>query len=476
MAALRQTIDDKFEQLTGDIAAAKNKAEQLRDRVGLMRSALPSVNDISRDLQGEFTTAGDNLRMLLTTGTEIVAAVLPLLEKKAAAPNIRVDPRDLPTEATAAGWDAAILKQVSDLNAVIEAHNRSHDEFRQTQETARKKLMGHFLADRQTDYHTLEADVPAAKSALEGLEAQYKVLKQDAEKFKKDMRKHGPAAEMINRMIHSYLGSKELQIATLDTGYEIRRNGNPVRGSLSESEKTAIALCYFLSTLEAEGRQLKNLIVVVDDPISSLDTKALHYASSLVSGKLEGASQLIILTHNLAFMNEVKKWLRSRVNKEPPTAALLFLGAVQDTGAETRTSSLKAMPTLIREYDSEYQYLFHLVLQVAQLSDGQTDYFYLMPNALRKVLDIFLAFKLPGSEGLKTKVDNIAKSGCGLDPVRIRALERLVQLESHADDLDNLVAFSSMTIEETKDAADALLELMKTLDKSHYERLCNICR
>lgn len=30
----------------------------------------------------------------------------------------------------------------------------------------------------------------------------------------------------------------------------------------------AIALCYFLSTLEAEGRQPKNLIVVVDDPIS----------------------------------------------------------------------------------------------------------------------------------------------------------------------------------------------------------------
>jgi len=322
----------------------------------------------------------------------------------------------------------------------------------------------------------LEADVTAAKSALDEVETRYQVLKQDAEQFKQDMRQHGPAADMINRMIHSYLGHNELQISTLDTGYEIRRNGNPVSGSLSESEKTAIALCYFLATLEAEGRQLKNLIVVVDDPISSLDTKALHYAFSLISRALDGASQLIILTHNLHFMNEVKKWLKNRVKKDPPTATLLFLDAVQDVRSDTRTSSLKVMPRLIREYDSEYQYLFHLVLQFAQSPDAQTDHFYLMPNALRKVLDIFLAFKLPGSEGLSNKVDNIANGAYGLDPARICALDRLVQLESHADNLDDLVTLSSMTIEETKDAAAALLTLMETLDKPHYDRMCSICR
>ncbi|OFW34439.1 MAG: hypothetical protein A3J28_02300 [Acidobacteria bacterium RIFCSPLOWO2_12_FULL_60_22] len=476
MAALRQAIDDKFEQLTGNIAATKQKAEQLRDRVGSMKSALPSVNDISRDLQPNFTTAADNLRMSLTRGAEIAAAVLPLLEKKAAAPNIRVDPRDLPTEPDAAQWDAAARQHVSDLNAVIEAHNRSQDEFSQTQEAARKKLQEHFLADRQTDYRTLKADVTAAKSALDELEVRYQALTPKAEQLRQDMRQHGPAAEMINGMIHSYLGHKELQIATLDTGYEIRRNGNPVSGSLSESEKTAIALCYFLSTLEAEGRQLKNLIVVVDDPISSLDTKALHYAFSLISGALEGAGQLIILTHNIHFMNEVKKWLKDKVKKEPPTATLLFLDVVQDASADIRTSSLKKMPRVIREYDSEYQYLFHLVLRLKQSPEGQTDYFYLMPNALRKVLEIFLAFKLPGSAGLKNKLDNIANSGYGLDPARICALDRLVQLESHADNLDDLVTFSSMTIEETKGAADALLTLMETVDKPHYDQLCRICR
>lgn len=474
MSALRQVIDEKFEQLTGNIAAATQRAEQLRDRLGLMKSTLPSVNDISKDLQPKFTAAADNLRTSLTRAAEIAGAALLLLQRKAAAPNIRVDPLALPTEADAAQSDAAAQKHVSDLNVVIEAHNGSHDQFSRTQEAARKKLKEHFLADRQTEYRTLEAGLSTAKSALEELETRYRALMQEAEQIRQDMRQHGPAADMINKLIHSYLGHKELQIATLDNGYEIRRHGTPVSGSLSESEKTAISLCYFLSTLEAEGRRLKNLIVVVDDPISSLDTKALHYAFSLISNTLDGASQLIILTHNLHFMNEVKKWLRNRVKNG--TATLLFLDVVQDVRADTRASSIKIMPTLIREYDSEYQYLFHLVLQFVQSPDGQTDYFYLMPNALRKLLDIFLAFKLPGSEGLSNKVDNIANSGHDLDPARIRALDRLVQLESHADNLDDLVTFSSMTIEETRDAADALLALMETLDKSHYDRLCHICR
>lgn len=135
------------------------------------------------------------------------------------------------------------------------------------------------------------------------------------------------------------------------------------------------------------------------------------------------------------------------------------------------------MPRHIREYESEYQYLFHLVLKFVEAPDGQSGYFYVMPNALRKVLEIFLAFKLPGSGGLGSKIESIAKEeGNGLDAGRILALERLVQLESHADNLDDLVTLSPMTVEETKDAANVLLALMDALDKPHYDKMRRICR
>ncbi len=43
MTALRQIIDDKFDQLTDDIADAKEKAEQLRDCLGAMKGAIVAL-------------------------------------------------------------------------------------------------------------------------------------------------------------------------------------------------------------------------------------------------------------------------------------------------------------------------------------------------------------------------------------------------------------------------------------------------
>ncbi|MGH2396320.1 MAG: AAA family ATPase [bacterium] len=479
MRSLSQAIGDKFDNLLRAIAAAQRLAEGLRDRLAAVSTSIPSRNDISRDLQSAFPPVSD-LFGYLSECSDIVNTILLLLAEKAAAPNMRLSVETLPPESAAAALDETVTSELVALNAIIAAHNESHDNFNKVQDDARAKLKTYFLAEHQTRYGQLDASVVGAKAIRDGIDYQLNARRQEAEQLTQGMRQHGPAADMINRMIHSYLGHKELQIATLADGYQLRRDGRPVTGSLSEGEKTAIALCYFLSTLEAEGRQREDLIVVLDDPISSLDTKSLNYAFSIIKAALSDARQLILMTHNLHFMNEAKKWLKKgtekQVGPDGATAALLFLDAVQTVGVDTRSSVIREMPRHIREYESEYQYLFHLVLQFADAPDGQTGYFYLMPNALRKVLEIFLAFKVPGSAGLSSKVDAVAATGHGLDAGRIRALDRLIQVESHSDNLDDLVTFSSMTIEETKNATDALLALMETLDKGHYDQMRRICR
>lgn len=277
----------------------------------------------------------------------------------------------------------------------------------------------------------------------------------------------------MNELLHSYLGHKELDIKTSAAGYQIQRNGRSVTSSLSEGEKTAIALCYFLSTLEAEGRDKRKLIVVVDDPISSLDTRALHHAFGLIKSALSDAGQLIVMTHNVHFMHSVKKWLGGRYRSKTPTAAFLFLDATQDSATKVRSAALMELPKFIREYESEYHYLFHLLLKFLDGSDSGHE--YLIPNALRKLLDIFLAFKLPNNSGLANKVEQVAKE-FGLDPARMTALDRLVQLESHADSLDDVIAFSSMTLEESKRAAEVLVEMMKRVDGRHYDQMVELCK
>lgn len=480
LAALKGVIDGGFDSLIRDVDAAKTHIKSLHDRLVSLRRAIPSQAEIAKDHQTLFATSSANLKALIVASEKVLATAMSLLERKSSTPNVLIDPVGLIADSEATTWDTSFASALAEVNRAIDAHNVSHDEFSVVQSRSRESLKAHFLYEGNAIYTELEAAVTTTEQSKTNLAGQLRTLIGTAETLRQQMRQHGPAADLITRMLHSYLGHRELEISAREEGYQVRRNGRPLRGSLSEGEKTAIALCYFLSTIQAEGRKLKDLIVVVDDPISSLDTKALHYAFSVVRSALSGTAQLILMTHNLQFMNESKKWLRSKtesqVGPDKATASLFFVAVTQKDGVETRTASLKAMPKHIRDYESEYQYLFSIVRDFATSEDGETGYFYIMPNALRKVLEIFLAFKLPGPDGLSSKIENIANGGYGLDAARVQALDRLVQLESHADNLDDLVGFSSMTVEETRDAARALLSLMETLDQSHYKKLCTVCR
>jgi hypothetical protein len=136
------------------------------------------------------------------------------------------------------------------------------------------------------------------------------------------------------------------------------------------------------------------------------------------------------------------------------------------------------MSKLLREYNSEYHFLFSHVLRFVEQSDTYDDHGYMIPNVIRRVLDVFLAFKCPGGGGLPNQLDKLCGdyAEVGLDREKLAALERLSQVESHSDNIDDLISFSTMTLEETKGAASLILEMMHKVDPKHLERLKHLCR
>lgn len=89
--------------------------------------------------------------------------------------------------------------------------------------------------------------------------------------------------------------------------YEIVRKGNERAGeTLSEGEVTIITFLYFLQVVEGVGKGGKK-VVVIDDPISSLDYDAMCVVSELTDELMYYArnnvfiEQMIMLTHNAAF-------------------------------------------------------------------------------------------------------------------------------------------------------------------------------
>ncbi|WP_187848417.1 AAA family ATPase [Helicobacter pylori] len=124
-----------------------------------------------------------------------------------------------------------------------------------------------------------------------------------------------PDIEIIN----NYLKVLNLPKYSLNKDYRIVLNSDALENSearmiLSDGEKTSLAFAYFLARLKSfyKKEDLKNLVVVIDDPISSLDEQRIYNTSDIVAKinqelvgealKDEDKAQVFVLTHNHTFM------------------------------------------------------------------------------------------------------------------------------------------------------------------------------
>ncbi len=123
--------------------------------------------------------------------------------------------------------------------------------------------------------------------------------------------------------INNYLKALNLPKYSLDKDYRIVLNSDALENSeakiiLSDGEKTTLAFAYFLARLKLfyKKEDLKKLVVVIDDPISSLDEQRIYNTTCLVAKinqelareKLSNEkekkekAQVFVLTHNHTFM------------------------------------------------------------------------------------------------------------------------------------------------------------------------------
>lgn len=478
-ALLAAALDDKVDQF---VARLNKTAERLR---GLIESLIqldnqiPALDDLATELRVGFRDVRESLLKDVRLLAKQMGTLHTILSAKLERPATPADMKDVAAEADVLATAERLDAGFATVNETITAHNQTVTDFAKRKEAAEASIRRHFIIDCRDDYAKTAKDLDDSVDQHDVEANNAAALRKKASELRQQIRTHGPAAGVINKLIAAYLGHGELTINPIDDGYELQRHGTPITGVPSEGEKTAIAISYFLSSIEADNRKLDNLIVVVDDPVSSLDTKALNFACALVRSRLEKAAQVFILTHNLQCMNEFRKAWKGKVRPpagKEPTATFLFIDVTIPEGQLRRSSTIVEMSKLLREYDSEYHFLFSHVLRFVEQPDAYDDQGYMMPNVIRRVLDVFLAFKCPGGGGLPAQLDKLCADYPELDREQLAALERLAQVESHSDNIDDLLSFSTMTLEETKGAATALFNTINKVDSKHLERLKSLCR
>ncbi len=148
-----------------------------------------------------------------------------------------------------------------------------------------------------------------------GHERLNRLLEKIDNKLKKLYEQKRPDIEAIN----SYLKALNLPKYSLHEDYRIVLNSDALENSkaemiLSGGEKTTLAFAYFLVRLKLfyKKEDLKDLVVIIDDPISSLDEQRIYNTSDIVAKinqelagealKDEDKAQVFVLTHNHTFM------------------------------------------------------------------------------------------------------------------------------------------------------------------------------
>lgn len=360
-------------------------------------------------------------------------------------------------------------KVISSLNAVISEHNQETDNFQTAISAARIAIEESLVAQSLPEYQQKKNKIDMVSTALQEASDKSVALGRHIHTIEQDIEERRRPVDELNNDIRSYLGRDELTFEIQGNGYQVTRNGTTAK-NLSEGEKTAIAFLYFLTSLRDKSFPLENGIVVIDDPVSSLDCNALFYAFGFMKDRTESAGQLFIFTHSHPFFRQVKHWFKhlpGQNKKDVSVRPGRFYMLTRNVSDDDYSASISKLDSLLCEYESEYHYLFGLVYEAANSEeDVGLQQNYHLPNIARRLLEAFLAFRRPSESGdLRQQLYLI-----DFDVVKRTRILRFLHTHSHANQISDPEHDPSILIE-TKQVLNDLLCLIQKDDSRHFDQM-----
>lgn len=221
---------------------------------------------------------------------------------------------------------------IDKLNAQISARNNIVSDIKNQKIKCKKEVweyLAYVLKDVVKTYRDtitkISVDVSALNTQMKTLIVEGKQLNIDIADLNKQVVNTEAAIEGINRIIRTsgFQGFSLKAKEGVQNTYEVIRPDGSIAEKLSEGERNFIAFLYFYHLVKGSysSDEVKEKIVVIDDPVSSMDSGALFIVSALVremievcynntdyrSQKVDGdyIKQIFILTHNVYFHKEI---------------------------------------------------------------------------------------------------------------------------------------------------------------------------
>ncbi|MFS8181417.1 AAA family ATPase [Pseudovibrio denitrificans] len=389
-------------------------------------------------------------------------------------------------------FQSNLTGSIASLQAVEVEHNRHSEQLDRKKEEAQAQIKNNLIAqfissadyfirnqaaiDAQTRYDEVKMRCDLLAENVKEVEAQLEELL--AERIDET---HG--AKIVSSYLSNFFGHNGLELVavkgTKGTQFKVHR-AKKLAHNLSEGECSLIAFCYFMARLRDVQSQEKNLIVWIDDPISSLDSNHVFFVFSLIEAELarpikeDGKpkkyryDQMFISTHNLEFLKFLKRLsvpMKKIEGKKDPIAdsRYFMVERIKDE------SALKKMPQYLSKYITEFNYLFHQVHNCATKlqTDDNFESFYNFGNNLRKFLEAYLYFKYPST---RLSADQRIQMFFAPDTGAAALTGRVANEFSHLEEIFDR-SMSPVDYDEIQKLARFVLKRIKEADIDQYASL-----
>lgn len=371
----------------------------------------------------------------------------------------------------------SILKLVQELNAIIDNFNseiEKNNEYVKNHNAAKEKCIKavwNFMAtQRQSDIVEYLKQVAGREKGKKqllsrkiGKETKIMELKNEIANQEEKVTRVEPTVKAINEILKGFgftgflLAVNETEIGTYKI---IRPSGEDASETLSEGEHNFISFLYFYHM--CFGSQTKtgianNKVLVIDDPISSMDSNVIFIVSTLVKNMLRdcknddnGIKQIIVLTHNVYFHKEITYW----GNKDalPTNSTKYFI--LKKNNEET----------FIEEYDANpISTSYELLWQ--ELRNTEDNSCNTMLNVMRRILEHYFTF-----------VGGINYEACinqfeGTDKIICKALIAFINDGSHSVFEDLIFTPSDGSVERYKQVFEKVFDKLGHIE--HYKMMMN---
>jgi wobble nucleotide-excising tRNase len=371
-------------------------------------------------------------------------------------------------------------KQFNNIKSLIDKANeeiKKHNDIVLNYKTEKDQLISsiwkfivHSSTDEIKNYITKDNGLLKGKENLlksyEDKKQELQSLNKEIKELDKNVTSVQPTIDKINNTLKCYeFLNFEIVPSEIDINqYQIKReDGSLAQETLSEGEITFITFLYYYHLTKGgitQDEVSNDRILIIDDPISSLDSNVLFIVSTLIKEIIEDIKtdkgdikQLIILTHNVYFHKEVS-FINSRDNSGRRDTFFWILRKINKVSSFTEYNTQNPIQT-------SYQLLWQ------EIKDKDNNSIVTIQNTMRRIIENY--FKILGnykdSELIK-RFDTYEKQ------IICKSLISWINDGSHsiADDL---------YIEIQNDSVDKYLELFKNIyinkyHEGHYNMMINI--